>query len=40
MRTDLIVVDREIHSGAPVFRGTRVPVKTLFGFYPVSTDGN
>jgi uncharacterized protein (DUF433 family) len=30
--TDLIVVDREIHSGAPVFRGTRVPVKTLFGY--------
>ena len=30
MRTDLIVVDREIHSGTPVFRGTRVPVKTLF----------
>jgi uncharacterized protein (DUF433 family) len=30
MPTDLIVVDPEIHSGTPVFRGTRVPVKTLF----------
>jgi uncharacterized protein (DUF433 family) len=30
MTTDLIVVDPEIHSGTPVFRGTRVPVKTLF----------
>jgi uncharacterized protein (DUF433 family) len=30
MTTDLIVVDSEIHSGTPVFRGTRVPVKTLF----------
>ena len=25
-----ITVDPEIHSGTPVFRGTRVPVKTLF----------
>lgn len=30
MSTPLIVVDPEIHSGTPVFRGTRVPVKTLF----------
>lgn len=30
MTTDLVVVDPEIHSGTPVFRGTRVPVKTLF----------
>ena len=30
MSSYLIVVDPEIHSGTPVFRGTRVPVKTLF----------
>jgi len=26
----LITIDPEIHSGTPVFRGTRVPIKTLF----------
>lgn len=30
MNTRLIVVDPEIHSGTPVFIGTRVPIKTLF----------
>ena len=30
MNTQLIVVDPEIHSSTPVFRGTRVPIKTLF----------
>ena len=30
MSSHLIVVDPEIHSGTPVFRGTRVPVKSLF----------
>jgi uncharacterized protein (DUF433 family) len=30
MNNQLIVVDPEIHSGTPVFRGTRVPIKTLF----------
>ena len=30
MSTELITIDPEIHSGTPVFRGTRVPVKTLF----------
>ena len=30
MNTNLITVDPEIHSGAPVFAGTRVPIKTLF----------
>jgi uncharacterized protein (DUF433 family) len=30
MNTRLIVVDPEIHSGAPVFRGSRVPIKSLF----------
>ena len=25
-----ITIDPEIHSGTPVFRGTRVPVQTLF----------
>jgi uncharacterized protein (DUF433 family) len=27
---DLVVVDPEIMGGLPVFRGTRVPVKSLF----------
>lgn len=30
MNTQLITVDPEIHSGTPVFYGTRVPIKTLF----------
>jgi uncharacterized protein (DUF433 family) len=30
--TDLITVDPEILGGTPVFRGTRVPVKTLFDY--------
>jgi len=30
MNTQLITVDPEIHSGTPVFWGTRVPIKTLF----------
>ncbi|HEY4957494.1 MAG TPA: DUF433 domain-containing protein [Caldimonas sp.] len=30
MKTRLITVDPEIHSGTPVFAGTRVPVKALF----------
>ena len=30
MNSQLITVDPEIHSGTPVFAGTRVPVKTLF----------
>ena len=30
MNSPLITVDPEIHSGTPVFSGTRVPVKTLF----------
>ena len=30
MKSDLITVDPDIHSGTPVFRGTRVPVRTLF----------
>jgi uncharacterized protein (DUF433 family) len=30
VNTQLIAVDPEIHSGTPVFAGTRVPVKTLF----------
>ena len=30
MNAQLITVDPEIHSGTPVFRGTRVPIKTLF----------
>ena len=30
MKSKLITVDPEVHSGTPVFAGTRVPVKTLF----------
>lgn len=30
MVSKLVTVDPEIHSGTPVFAGTRVPVKTLF----------
>ena len=30
MNTHLITIDPEIHSGTPVFRGSRVPIKTLF----------
>ncbi|HMN80909.1 MAG TPA: DUF433 domain-containing protein [Burkholderiaceae bacterium] len=30
MKTQLITVDPETHSGTPVFAGTRVPIKTLF----------
>ena len=30
--TELITRDPEIMSGAPVFRGTRVPVKTLIDY--------
>lgn len=29
---DLITVDPEILGGAPVFKGTRVPVRTLFEY--------
>jgi uncharacterized protein (DUF433 family) len=30
--SDLITIDPEILGGAPVFKGTRVPVKTLFDY--------
>ena len=30
MHSRLITIDPEIHSGTPVFSGTRVPIKTLF----------
>jgi uncharacterized protein (DUF433 family) len=29
---DLITVGQEIFGGTPVFKGTRVPVKTLFDY--------
>ena len=33
MKTSMpIEIDREIMSGAPVFRGTRVPVQSLFEY--------
>ena len=30
--SDLIMVDPDILGGTPVFKGTRVPVKTLFDY--------
>ncbi len=30
--SDIITIDPEILGGAPVFKGTRVPVKTLFEY--------
>jgi len=30
--TDLITIDPEILGGTPVFKGTRVPVKSLFDY--------
>jgi uncharacterized protein (DUF433 family) len=30
--SDLITVDRDILGGVPVFKGTRVPVKSLFEY--------
>ena len=30
MNAQLITIDPEIHSGTPVFFGTRVPIKVLF----------
>ncbi|MBN8509801.1 MAG: DUF433 domain-containing protein [Burkholderiales bacterium] len=30
MSSRFVTVDPEIHSGTPVFAGTRVPIKTLF----------
>lgn len=32
MKKTVILCDPEIMSGAPCFRGTRVPVKTLFDY--------
>ena len=28
--SDIITIDKEIQGGTPVFKGTRVPVQTLF----------
>lgn len=28
--SDLITIDKEIQSGTPVFKGTRVPIQSLF----------
>jgi uncharacterized protein (DUF433 family) len=30
MNAQLIIVDPELHSGTPVFAGTRVPIQILF----------
>lgn len=32
MNQPVVIVDPEIQSGAPVFAGTRVPVKNLFDY--------
>ena len=32
MKTQLITIDPEIHSGTPVFVGTRVPAQSLFDY--------
>ena len=32
MKQRVVVIDPEIQSGAPVFAGTRVPVKNLFDY--------
>jgi len=32
-----IARDPETHSGAPVFTGTRIPVKVLFGYLPMAS---
>ncbi|MCB1157099.1 MAG: DUF433 domain-containing protein [Leptospiraceae bacterium] len=32
MYTDILTIDREIQSGTPVFKNTRVPVKSLFDY--------
>ena len=32
MTADLITIDPEILGGAPVFKGTRVPVRSLFEY--------
>ena len=31
-RGDLITIDPDILGGVPVFKGTRVPIKTLFQY--------
>lgn len=31
-RKDLITIDTDILGGTPVFRGTRVPIRTLFEY--------
>lgn len=31
--SDLIAIDRDILGGTPVFKNTRVPVKTLFEYF-------
>ena len=30
--SDIITIDPEVLGGAPVFKGTRVPIKTLFEY--------
>lgn len=37
MKIDAINIDPEIMSGTPVFRGTRVPVKSLFQWLETET---
>ncbi|NER04667.1 MAG: DUF433 domain-containing protein [Okeania sp. SIO3C4] len=32
MQSSIITIDPEIQSGQPVFKGTRVPIKSLFDY--------
>ena len=32
MKNSVVICDKDIMGGTPVFRGTRVPVEYLFGF--------
>ena len=32
MQSNIVVIDPEIQSGQPVFKGTRVPIKSLFDY--------
>ncbi|MBS1504500.1 MAG: DUF433 domain-containing protein [Bacteroidetes bacterium] len=36
---DIIVVDKDILNGTPVFKGTRVPIKNLFDYLEAGDSG-
>jgi uncharacterized protein (DUF433 family) len=37
MKTEAIIIDKEILGGTPVFAGTRVPVQSLFDWLETET---